>query len=341
MRAAWEQAIESDVERALRLASALEWFWGIRGTFKEERIWLTRLLPLTKVWGPSKHRAQALRMAGKIASATGDNESARPLLEAGLAIAKAVGDKPTLAITLHNLGDVFIDIGNLSEARACLEDSLALYREVGDAWGIGLTTRTLGRLARDAGDYESAHTLYEESLLVYRSLGDKLSLMLTLNSIGELVRLQGDYSGASAFYAESLQLTREIRTRFSQGSLLHNLGHVALHERDYVRARALFEESLAVYRQRENTHGLTLCVAGFAGIMGATGKPQQAAQLIGAVEASFEAIDTPMDPVDRMEYDRNVAAVRAQLDEATFNAAWAEGRKMTLEQAIQYALEKL
>lgn len=41
---------------------------------------------------------------------------------------------------------------------------------------------------------------------------------------------------------------------------------------------------------------------------------------------------------DQLVHDRNVAAVRAQLDEATFAAAWAEGRAMILEQAIDYAL---
>ena len=46
-----------------------------------------------------------------------------------------------------------------------------------------------------------------------------------------------------------------------------------------------------------------------------------------------------MFPVDRVKYDQILAAVRAQLDEATFNAAWEEGRKMTLEQAIEYALK--
>jgi hypothetical protein len=33
-----------------------------------------------------------------------------------------------------------------------------------------------------------------------------------------------------------------------------------------------------------------------------------------------------------------MAVACAQLDEATFNAAWAEGRAMTLEQVIEYAL---
>jgi hypothetical protein len=38
------------------------------------------------------------------------------------------------------------------------------------------------------------------------------------------------------------------------------------------------------------------------------------------------------------EYDRTVAAVRAQLDEATFAAAWAAGRTMTLDEAIAEAI---
>ncbi|HJZ45519.1 MAG TPA: hypothetical protein VKE41_00065 [Roseiflexaceae bacterium] len=44
-------------------------------------------------------------------------------------------------------------------------------------------------------------------------------------------------------------------------------------------------------------------------------------------------------PVDQVCDDRDIATTRAQLDDATFAAAWAEGRAMTLEQAIAYALE--
>jgi hypothetical protein len=42
--------------------------------------------------------------------------------------------------------------------------------------------------------------------------------------------------------------------------------------------------------------------------------------------------------VDRADYDRDFAAVRAQLDEATFAAAWAAGQAMPLKQAIAEAL---
>jgi hypothetical protein len=45
-------------------------------------------------------------------------------------------------------------------------------------------------------------------------------------------------------------------------------------------------------------------------------------------------------PDNQDHYERSVGAARGRLDAVTFAAAWAEGRAMTLEQAIQYALEE-
>ena len=45
-----------------------------------------------------------------------------------------------------------------------------------------------------------------------------------------------------------------------------------------------------------------------------------------------------MPPEDRPAYDRSLGAVRDLLSEGALAAAWAEGRAMTLEQAIEYAL---
>jgi hypothetical protein len=40
-----------------------------------------------------------------------------------------------------------------------------------------------------------------------------------------------------------------------------------------------------------------------------------------------------------IEWKRDEAMARDELGEAMFNVAWAEGLAMTLEQAIEYALE--
>ena len=45
-------------------------------------------------------------------------------------------------------------------------------------------------------------------------------------------------------------------------------------------------------------------------------------------------------PSDQMELDAIIAAVHAQLDDATFQSIWDQGRELTLEQAVALALDE-
>jgi hypothetical protein len=81
-------------------------------------------------------------------------------------------------------------------------------------------------------------------------------------------------------------------------------------------------------------------LAGLAGPISARGDPERAARLLGASEALLETIGVGLQCSDQFEVDRYEAAVREQLDQATFEAAWAEGRAMSLEQAVTSALEE-
>jgi len=119
--------------------------------------------------------------------------------------------------------------------------------------------------------------------------------------------------------------------------VLHNLGHVTLHEGAYAQATAYFTESLSV--TSEDPRCIINCLVGFAGIAQLTGKPERAACLFGAIAATSDTPEQWFEPVDLVDYQRGLAAVRAQLGEEAFNAAAAEGRALTLEQAVAYATE--
>ena len=45
-----------------------------------------------------------------------------------------------------------------------------------------------------------------------------------------------------------------------------------------------------------------------------------------------------MTATERIEYDENISTLRTQMEQSDFATAWAEGRAMTLEQAIEFAL---
>jgi hypothetical protein len=66
----------------------------------------------------------------------------------------------------------------------------------------------------------------------------------------------------------------------------------------------------------------------------------QAARLLGASESALERLGALHQPNDKWKIDDIIVAVRAQLDEATFQAAWAEGRVLRLEQAVAQVLDE-
>jgi hypothetical protein len=81
-------------------------------------------------------------------------------------------------------------------------------------------------------------------------------------------------------------------------------------------------------------------LVGWAGLARALGQLERAARLSGAVEALCESIGSRLEQEDQTEHERTISAARSGLDEAIFNQLWREGLAMTLEQAVDYALEE-
>ena len=76
-----------------------------------------------------------------------------------------------------------------------------------------------------------------------------------------------------------------------------------------------------------------------AAIAAGTNQPERAAKLSGAAQAILDTSDYQILPFDRAEFDRHIHIAREQIGEAPFEALVAEGRAMTIEQAVAYALE--
>jgi hypothetical protein len=121
--------------------------------------------------------------------------------------------------------------------------------------------------------------------------------------------------------------------------VLGNLGEVAWQQGNYAEARAWYEESLVICRNVGDVSVTIFALEGFAVLAAAQHQPTRAARLWGAIERQRETLGEPIAPADRPQYDATVTAARAQIDEATFAAAWAAGRALALEQAIAYALD--
>jgi hypothetical protein len=108
---------------------------------------------------------------------------------------------------------------------------------------------------------------------------------------------------------------------------------------DDARAVDLLRESIGLSRALRDTYALGYGLIRLAGALVALGQGERAARLYGAAEALREMTGTPIQYAGhRALYERQVEALREQLDARTLEAAWAEGRAMTLEEAVAEAL---
>ncbi len=289
--------------------------------------------------------ANALYRVGMVSMIQGDYPQARPHFEESATIFRELGDKWSLSYSLSALGEEAFRRGHYDLARTVLEESLEFFRELGSKSGIAMSLSELGWLALSQGDFLTARARLEESLALRQEMGYRVGVAIALNLLGDVALRQGNYPQAKGLIERGLKLRKEMGNKSGIAWSLQNLGHLAHRQGESQQAAALFEESLTLFAELGNKIGIAECLEGLASEAvgeaksdGNAHKPEKAARLLGAAEALREAASTPLPPYRRADYDRDLAAARAQLDDPVFRAAWEAGRSMTMERAVAYAL---
>ena len=135
-------------------------------------------------------------------------------------------------------------------------------------------------------------------------------------------------------------MAHELGDRTGVAASLLNLGAAEMQRGDHERAETLLREGLGLARDVGDKISLAEGLEYLAGTSGARGRGERAARLYGAAEVLRESLAAPLLPAERPFYERHLVASRSQLDETAWEAAWSEGRAMTMEDAVGYALEE-
>jgi DNA-binding NarL/FixJ family response regulator len=334
LRAALSWSLEGgDAEMALQLVANLWWFWYKRGHLSEGRRWLEEALE--QIASPAPARGEALNGAGVLARNQSDYERAQEWLEESLVLRRDLGDKAGTSMVLVDLGTVAGDRGDVGQAAEFFEKSLRLKKELGDTWGTALVLGNLGVAAHHRGDLADAAALLQESLELFRVLGDKGSVAWTSGTLGEVAEDQNDYEKAAASYQGSLALYRKVGDKEGIAELTRSLGRIAQVQSDYGRAATLYDESLRLNKELGERLGIARDLEGMAALRAARGRSESATRLWAAAEVLHEEISAPLENVERAKHEALTSAARQTLGEAAFANAWAEGRKLSPEQALE------
>lgn len=339
VRAALEWAIDNDPETGLRLGGALWQFWKRRGHLIEGRNWLARVLAAAPQI-PSRGRAAALLAAGDLTRRLSDFDAATALLERSLVLYRELDEPLGHTRALHFLGMTYQDCGKFDRGCGLFAEALTLARDIGAKSEMADALNSLGNLALDDADVEHAEGYYQEAHRFYRELGNKAGSAAVLNNLGEVATAQGKHERAMAFLTEALALYRDVGESSGVAGTLHSLGVLATAQGQYGPAATYLAESLLRFQRLGDVSRVERCVWSLAGLAVARGDAVRGVCLYGAQRATRERFGTvPALAIDQVTFDRDMAVARAVLGERGFSAAWTQGRAMSPEDAISYALE--
>lgn len=289
---------QGETEPALRLASALGWFWMMPGRFQEGIDLLAALIALPGVENSPETLARALVTAADLKDWLGDSPGARELHAQALTLYRRLDDRRNVASVLRGMGSNAIDQDDAVAAVALLEESLVHARATGEHWEVAAVTNLLGVAAFALGDNTVALARHEEALAAWRQLGDTTHIALALTNVGLMAFVTGQFERSAAAYREALELATSIDDRY-----------------DVVRV-----------------------VEGFGLLASAGGEPALTVRLLGTAQTQLEMFGTPRRPAAKALVERVLDGARGTLGDAEFTAIWEEGRALPLEEAVAATL---
>jgi tetratricopeptide (TPR) repeat protein len=285
-------------ELRLQMASHLHRYWMVRGHIAEGRAWIV------------------------------DTLARNPNDGTGIT-------KPTRISALNIAGALALSAGDLAAAQDLFTQCLALSREVGDEVSDALSRVNLAIIASQQGDLESARREYEESLPIWRRLDRTQTLAIVLSNLGAVAVEQNDFEAARHYLEESLSLQTREEDSLLRANTLHNLAEIAYEQKDAYLALAYAKECLAVRLALEDHSAILNLVKLVARLKHLAGLPEMAAELYGASDALAELAETVPAPAAQTKKMSRVAALRRELGEEVFSAAWERGRTRTWPELVE------
>lgn len=345
----------------LRLATALWVFWRVHGHYGEGRRWLEQALAAQQIRSRPADlvlRARAHWGLAQLVASQGAYHLAVRQIELGLALARESSDERGIAYALSRLGYFRSHLGAWDQARQECAEGVTTARRLADRHLLADVLSAAAMVAWISGQVVQNLTLSQEAVTIWRELGRSGPTAASVQrSLSRAHYALGERDRAHALAEEALDFSRRIGEKHGIGESFKDLGYFALLDGDPDRAIEMFRRGIETYQETGGRWMISVCCYGLAGASLArgarashrqTGAAAQApaapehllhaARLYAAADMLREDGGNAPPPDLRGAYDRDIATLRTSLGEAVFEQAYADGRTLSFEQVVEYAL---
>jgi predicted ATPase/class 3 adenylate cyclase/DNA-binding CsgD family transcriptional regulator len=248
-------------------------------------------------------------------------------------LAREAGERLVLADVLSFCAVSLFTINRIDEAREHVEESEKLYKQIG-FHSPSVNSFVFAWIAWLEGDTTKAQSLYMEMLERYSTLGEKVFRSIASSQLGLLMMEAGDLQQGQTYLEQALILSREIEFNEFASLYLAELSNLFYLQRNLEALKQSFRESLSL-----KNHAFKVLI--LETILGSLyfQKPEVSARFLGIIDHAKIEYDIWLGAMAKRYCDRAESYARRILGDGAFESAFADGQKMSLDEALDLALK--
>jgi predicted ATPase/class 3 adenylate cyclase len=260
-------------------------------------------------------------------------------VETALGFFRQGSNQTDLADGLTVLGSALGMLGRNEEALAVLEESVTIKRAIGDEVGAASSLR----IALDThwsihGNAEHVLPQYQEVLNLFNKAKNVVGSILVLDLMSGILYFEHRYEEAHSHVQEALDMARSIQSSLQISYSLRTLAMITSRQGNIPHARHHLTEAVTLLRNT-NSQELWALLFSMSVLHIVSGHPRHAAMLLAADDVYYP--DLMIRPIiEQREVAEIIASAKSALGDAAFEKAWAQGQKMTLDEAVEFALQE-
>jgi predicted ATPase/class 3 adenylate cyclase len=287
------------------------------------------------------HRARLLISMMVMSFVMGDNETARKEgMEAYPVLKNSSDDKRTFALSFGFLCGASLITGHKEEAIELFEEARALAEELNDGYIMGSILSAGSRVEVFAkGDFAKAIEYHTKAGELLREHGNYWSYGITMYGFGNLYLAHKEFEKSRENYKIAMQAMQKLGSNRIIVMIKSDLAHILRYEGKYSEALAAYRETIKDWQRMGHRAAIAHQLECMAFINKAMEETEKATRLFGAAEALRQEIKIDMMEQEREEYEKEINDMKTGIDEKVFTSLWSEGQSMTMDEAIELALE--
>jgi tetratricopeptide (TPR) repeat protein len=233
-----------------------------------------------------------------------------------------------------------MQVGEMGAAIGATDEMQKLAEELDDPYVWGIVLGGISMIEAYAqGDFVKAFATREKAEAKMRDHGNRWSYGITLYRSGNMYIANHQFDLAREKLSLAMDAMQEIGSKRTITMIKSELAHALRYEGNFPQAISAYQETLREWQKMGHRAAVAHQLECIAFIVKAMEQLEKAVRLIGAAEVLREKIEIDMTVQEREEYEKEISELKTNMDENEFMSLWAEGRSMTMDEAISLALE--